>query len=164
MRGNSSGVPPGGHNATMAKALATYRSCQLLVDAFNDLFGRFHAMFHYTIISFVVILAYGAFRLTGWLQWTFAYWTVYCLVIYLFIIHSYAEVDCSAEVLKQSMKVAWSFPQGTERRAGNSFGKDLKVLRVLRVKAGVAFHYDKALVLTVLEIVVGHTIDLLITY
>ena len=98
-----------------------------------------------------------------------AYMGIWMLVLYLEVCNSYAEISHGSEEFLQSIE-AYSAHNGgvnacIERRRHDVMviRRRLRSLKALSIKGGsTAFVYDKELVLTVLEVVVGQTQGLLL--
>ena len=117
------------------------------------------------MIAFTVMCVYGFVRTAGLMAALPAYLGVWCLVTYYQFMNNYAEVHSGSKGVLLSLR-ACSYGRGGGGRSGDrralSIGRELRSLKELRIKVGAAaFHYDKQLVVTVMDLILKQSVSLL---
>ena len=97
----------------------------------------------------------------GILAVALAYLGFWALVTYLLVATSYAEIHRRSVNLLRSIRRATSGRTG-RRTEGERIALEIRSIRELCIAGGSAFYFDKTLVLTVVEIILSESVNLLI--
>ena len=156
-----------------------YCHVQLVTDQFNGLFANFYAPLHAILVTFMISCVYGTVQSDGMiLVIVQAYLGFWMLLAYSFVINGYAEVNCSSKnflwwfqgqrVAGRNSAISFAGRRQIENRDHEKiFKRELRSLNLkeLCIRGGSSmFYFDKQLVLTVLEIVLTQSVNLLIMY
>ena len=147
----------------LRRSLKFYRCLQLHTNNFNRLFAAFNAMLHGIVIIFVIFCVYGALRMEGILAVALAYLGFWALVTYIVVATSYAEIHRRSVKLLRSIRRAMNGRTG-RRTEGGGIALEIRSIRELCIVGGSAYYFDKTLVLTIVEVVLVQSVNLLIMY
>ena len=151
--------------ARLETAIRLYRCLCIHVGGFNDVFGALNRMLHGAAITFVIFCVYGSLRTEGALSVAIAYWGTFTLVCYQLTVTKYAESNGASNAFLVRVRTAWSVCSGRQRsRHRKRIGREIGSMREVRIQAGSTFYYDMTLVLTVFEVVLVQSVNLLIMY
>ena len=109
------------------------------------------------------MLVYGTVRMEGILALASGLWASGSFVGYGMLVHSYAEnYEASRALLKHIKRTVSA--ETTAGRAGFSkiVDREIKSMKHLCIMAGSTFYYDKTLLLTMMDILVGQSVNLLL--
>ena len=152
------------HGASnVRRVVKLHRVAQLHVECFNILYAPMNAALHVFIIACVIVSVYGCVRIEGWFAFALGYIATFCLLLYLFICRSYADINWRSKTVLQSLRVMVSGIQ-KGRLSCKAVDREQRSMTELRVRPGTAFYYDRALVLTVLQVIVTQSVSMLMIH
>ena len=99
----------------------------------------------------------------GILAVALAYLGFWALVTYLLVATSYAEIHRRSVNLLRSIRRAMTGRTG-RRTEGGGIALEIRSIRELCIVGGSAFYFHKTLILTIVEIILVQSINLLIMY
>ena len=145
------------HNSWLLRCLKAQ------TNGFNDVTATLNGIVHANIIAIVVMYVYGALRTEGFVAVLSAYFGSVTFIAYCMLTRSYGEINEVSKTLIRAAKVEASVLRLAGERASSKFVQlEMKSMRELRIMAGSTFYYDKALVLTVIAIIISQSVNLLI--
>ena len=150
---------------TLESPVRIYQCCELHAHHFNKVFAPLNAHLHTIAILVVICSVYASFRLERLFAAIAAYWMFVALYSYLSAANSFAEINRQSALLLQVMRSSDAKHNRSSLKIDRKIDeRRLKSLRELRISAGSVFYYDKALVLTIVEIILVQSVNLLVMY
>lgn len=150
----------------LTKCAEAYRCCLLQEVAFNRVFSGFNALLHFLCITATIFSVYTAIRSSGLLAAFGVYGAFMALTFYLTMANCYAETNHGSRILLESLqRVCIRGSEGMAFRRDEEIArKRIRSLRELRIRAAFVCYYDKQLILTILQIVLVRSVDLLVMH
>ena len=144
-----------------------YHCCELHAKKFNQVFAPLNGFLHTLFISVIVGSVYAALRLERLFAALAAYWAFISLSSYLSVANSFAAINRESALLLQTLRSVGTNSSGSNQVAPIQWKKcqrKMKSLQELRISGGSVFYYDKTLVLTIIEIILSQSVNLLVLY
>ena len=109
------------------------------------------------------MLVYGALRIEGVLELASGLWGTTSFVGYGMLVRSYAENKAASRAWLKNIKRTFATePTDCRILFSKIMDREIKSMEHLRIMAGSTFYYDKPLLLTIMDILVAQSVNLLI--
>ena len=138
----------------------------MLVKEFNEAFMLTYGSIHIAQVPLVMLLFYAAVRFSGFVSLGFA-WMAMVIVLYaLAVMVALANPNQTSKelifALKRGAPSSSSCRSIMDRSEYAAALREIETLRVLRMRVGPVFYFDKPLVLTVIEAMLVQSANLLL--
>ena len=108
------------------------------------------------------MFAYAAVRATGIVAFLSAYLGVLAFVAYFLLASGYGQINRRSKALLKAVRITASAHQMARSGQGKAVNREIRYMNDLRIKVGTAFYYDNALVLTIVEIILVQSVNMLL--
>ena len=165
-RGNRTRQSRSGHRTSESNwvklTLRHYKRLRVHANGFNEVTAGFNGILHANIVTLIVMFAYAAVRAKGIVAFLSAYLGVVGFVAYVLLASGYGQINRRSKALLKAVRVTASADRMARRGQGKAVNREIRCMNDLRIKAGTTFYYDNALVLTIVEIILVQSVNMLL--
>ena len=158
-------VPCRSDATALERKLESYRCYELHTTYFNHVFLLFNDFSHPMCMAVAICSIYAAVRTRGVLAAVAANWAFMGLAICLPWVGSYAKINYESSAALESLRRNWGRVHGVGHSDWKVSERKMRSMRELRIcSADSRYYYDKALVLTTVEIILTQSVNILVMY